>query len=102
MVGLLDDTDSFFDMLNDRFSYLNPSLVNETGFRHRTNNHLKKNCEQFQNPTFRNKLKAASPAISAISRLYEVAVEVNRFQIEELSKCKDDSSVAPNLDKKLQ
>ena len=93
VVGLLDDIDTFFEMLNDRFSYLDPSLVNETGSRHETLIDLKEKCEQFKNPLFQNLLKAASPAISAISRLYEVAVEVNRFQIEELSKCKDDSSI---------
>ena len=84
----MDDIDTFFDMLNDRFSYLDPSLIDAGVMTHETTGEVKESCRaKFEDPGFQNELKAASPAISAIIGLYKVGVEVNSFQIEELSKC---------------
>ena len=94
VVGLLNETENFFDMVTARVSYMNMSLNSHIkGPRHSSgNSNETQRCKDtFQNPDFQAKMREASPAIAALCRLYLVAVEVNRFQLKELSTC--DSSV---------
>ena len=40
-----------------------------------------------KNETFREYVRSNTPALRALERVYEVGVEVNRFQKEELAQC---------------
>ena len=94
VVGLLNETENFFDMVTARVSYMNMSLNSHIkGPRHSSgNSNETQRCKDtFQNPDFQAMMREASPAIAALCRLYLVAGEVNRFQLKELSTC--DSSV---------
>ena len=88
VVGLLHETDTFFDMVTARVQYIDMSIhsdvegeLHDTG----TNGYIAKCKETFKDSGFRQKLREASPAMAALERLYNVAVEVNRFQVRELA-----------------
>mmetsp|Transcript_11867 Transcript_11867/g.22827 ORF Transcript_11867/g.22827 Transcript_11867/m.22827 type:complete len:679 (-) Transcript_11867:416-2452(-) len=88
VVGLLQETDTFFDMVTARVQYIDMSIhadvegeLHDTG----TNGYIAKCKETFKNPGFRQKLREACPPMAALERLYDVAVEVNRFQVRELA-----------------
>lgn len=94
VVGLLHETDTYFDMLSARVQYLDMSLhpdiegeLHETG----ANGYMARCKKTFSDPIFQEKLKEASPAVAALERLYKVAVEVNRQQVRELA-------ASPNVD----
>lgn len=88
VVGLLNESDLFYQMLTDRVDYLDTSLNPELiGLTH--NSSKDKYCVQtFSNSSFQERLLAASPEVAVLQRLYNVAVEVNRFQLIELESCK--------------
>ena len=93
VVGLLEDMDTFYEMLSDRVAYLNTSAVAVEGSRHSTSSEAKNACKnKFKEPNFQRELMERSEAIAAIVRLYKVAQEVNKFQREELSKCRNINS----------
>jgi len=88
VVGLLQETDTFFDMVTARVQYIDMSIhsdmegeLHDTG----TNGYIAQCKETFKDPDFRRKLREACPAMAALERLYDVAVEVNRFQVRELA-----------------
>jgi hypothetical protein len=64
----------------------NPQVI---GPRHPTaNTSEKRRCSKlYQNETFRELFREASPHLRALERLFHVGVEVNRFQNEELRQC---------------
>ena len=95
VVGLTNDMDDFFEMVDRRIKYVNMSnnvrdkeLQDE--MRHstqKTPEHLR--CkEQFEkNQTFQELLQEAIPPLKVMNRLYRVGVEVNAFQKRELEQC---------------
>ena len=94
VVGLADEPDVFLKMLDDRVDYfdmnLNPSVV---GNKHRSVSGIQPDVIQecknsyLNNSDFRALLKQACPELALLERLFKVALEVNRFQLEELSMC---------------
>lgn len=94
VVGLLHETDTYFDMLSARVQYLDMSLHPDIeGELHGTgaNGYMAQCKKTFADPVFQQELKEASPAVAALERLYKVAVEVNRHQVRELA-------ASPNVD----
>jgi hypothetical protein len=90
VVGLLEEVDTFYEMLTARIQYVNTSLNPQVrGDIHHSGGKLENvNCKtRFNNPNFRARLLASSPELRVINRLYQVAKEVNRFQLQELRQC---------------
>lgn len=96
VVGLLNESRSFFDMMTTRIQYVNMSLNRHVhGDRHSASIwNIKEytRCSKLysKNETFRQTLRDASPFLAALERLYNVGVEVNRFQQKELQQCRSD------------
>lgn len=87
VVGLLEDMDTFYQMLTDRVVYLD-AVTKKAGRRNSRESDAKSSCsKQFQDPDFQKELMERSEVIAALVRLYKVAQEVNSFQVEELSQC---------------
>lgn len=102
VVGLLHETDTFFDMVTARVQYIDMSIhadvegeLHDTG----TNGYIAKCKERFRDPDLRQKFREASPAVAALERLYDVAVQVNRFQVQELASS---PHVDPDVRQRLQ
>jgi hypothetical protein len=94
VVGLLNETETFFDMITARVAYVNTSLnAHVKGSKHSSGSSAEsKRCKAiFQDPSFQAQLREHSPALAALDRLYHVAVEVNRHQLNELRQCADPS-----------
>ena len=92
VVGLMNETDTFFDMVSARVDYMNTSLnMHVKTSRHGTGKSKETSrCKaRFGDPAFQQELMTVSPEIAALNRLYNVAVEVNRFQLRELQDCSD-------------
>ena len=91
VVGLLHESDSFYEMIHKRIDYLdmNRSYPIELKSHQSAKTKQKPLClEQFlKNETFREYVRSNTPAFAALERVYQVGVEVNRFQKEELSQC---------------
>jgi hypothetical protein len=90
VVGLLNETDTFYDMLNARVQYVNMSLnPHVEGSRHPSSKSKEhRRCAAlFQNTTFQERFKEKLPVLAVLDRLFHVGVEVNRFQREELRQC---------------
>jgi len=93
VVGLSEEPDVFYSMINMRMAYMNTKLnLHLKNSSHSSIN--KKNKERaaeckeiYAGETFRNKVRKDLPVLAAMERLYYVGVEVNRFQQEELSRC---------------
>mmetsp|Transcript_10435 Transcript_10435/g.25226 ORF Transcript_10435/g.25226 Transcript_10435/m.25226 type:complete len:537 (-) Transcript_10435:1504-3114(-) len=96
VVGLLNETKSFYDMVTARIQYVNMSLNPHVwGDRHTSaiwdiKEHGRCSKLYTKNETFRQAVRDASPHFSAVERLYYIGVEVNRFQQEELEQCRSD------------
>lgn len=89
VVGLLNETSLFYDMVTTRVGFIDLSL-NPTvrGKSHTTSRGTPLMCKElYRNETFRMKLIEASPTLEALYRVFNVGVEVNRFQMKELSQC---------------
>lgn len=87
VVGLLNDTDGFYDMLERRFGYFdirNSSIANDARHRSGSSNECK---AKFLNETFREALRTRIPIVKKMEHLYNIAVEVNQFQRIELDTC---------------
>jgi len=88
VVGLLNETDTFVDMIRQRVAYMGNLTTNadvvHMGRRYPEYDH----CHEVyhQRPRFRQRL-LKTPEIAAMMRLWKVAIEVNAFQQEELTKC---------------
>ena len=90
VVGILEEVDTFYEMLTARVQYMNTSLnphvrgaTHSSGFKSE-NIHCK---ARFQDSKFQARLLALSPELRVINRLYQVAKEVNQFQLQELRQC---------------
>jgi hypothetical protein len=92
VVGLLNETNSFYDMVTTRIVYVDMKLNTQVmGGGHQSvgkNQDEADRCKalfvttKFQEDTIRR-----HPELKLIERIYQVAVEVNRFQKLELSQC---------------
>ena len=92
VVGLLEESDTFLEMVSARISYIDTSLnPNVTGSRHsskKTEQSLE--CDRlYRDPEFRQEFRKAVPLMVRIERLYQLAIEVNRAQQQELNECTD-------------
>jgi len=90
VVGLVNETDTFYDMVTRRVGYLNMSLnPSVTGSIHSTSN--KEDyaaCQElYATAEFQKKIMAKHRPVELLKHLFSVAEEVNRFQIRELSRC---------------
>jgi hypothetical protein len=91
VVGLLHETDSFYDMVTARIHYVNMSLnPNVAGARHASSKtvNIIRCSSLFDKKDFQERFKEKLPILAALDRLYKVGVEVNRFQQEELKQCR--------------
>ncbi len=92
VVGILQDQDSFYDMLTDRIQYVDMGLhPNMTGQEHATpKTKLNRKCKALYagNETFREIVREKVPAFAALERTYHLGIRVNAFQKEELRQCK--------------
>ena len=90
VVGLLHETNTFYDMITARVSYMNMSLnPHVQGEAHSTGNTAEiRRCKKvYQDPDFQEELFKRSPALAALQRVYNVGVEVNQAQKNELQQC---------------
>lgn len=91
VVGLLSEIDEFYDMVTTRIHYVNMSQnLHVKGELHATKSTTPAyiRCTRaFQNKTFQEQFKEKLPILGTLERLYQVGVEVNRFQKEELRQC---------------
>jgi len=90
VVGLLTETQAFYDMVSARVTYMvnltqNAHLAGEGGKHSTSKSHEVK--ESYADLSFQKRLINASPEIRTLVRLYKVSVEVNRFQKEEYIRC---------------
>jgi hypothetical protein len=91
IVGLLEETDTFLDMVSARIAYVNMSLNPEVqGERHSA----KLGSEDYivctriyQTPKFQTRFREAVPLMGTMERLYQLAIQVNRAQQDELDEC---------------
>jgi hypothetical protein len=90
VVGLQENFDTFYEMVSARVGYIdtsrNPHVM---GPRHKSmsNSAIQKCKDLFFNASVQEQLLRESPELAALHRLYKVAVEVNRFQLDELRTC---------------
>ena len=91
VVGLFDDIDTFYGMVGARVSYLNMSMKRDKDeFRENRSGggRCKERCKKkFEKLSIQKQMMKSSEAIAAMVRLYSVAVEVNKFQVQELNEC---------------
>lgn len=92
VVGLLEETATFYDMITARVGYMDTSLNPDvTGGTHqsRTNPDIAICKTMFADPAVQETIVRMCPELASLYRLYQVAVEVNRFQLDELQSCSD-------------
>ena len=90
VVGLLNETTTFYNMIDARINYVNMSLNPKIkGNRHSSKggDDAERCRSLYQDPSFQQKLRSKSPAVAALDRLYHLAVQVNRHQLRELEQC---------------
>ena len=90
VVGLMEEMDSFYDMLDKRIDYvdLQHQKVPSSDLHQSGSTREKLKCKElFKNETYRENLRSNIPMLAAMERVYNVGVEVNRFQREELNQC---------------
>jgi hypothetical protein len=90
VVGLLHETDNFYEMVTSRIQYVNMSLnPSVTGAKHasKKNKETTRCSDLYKNATFQEVFKQKLPLLDILDRLYKVGVEVNRFQQKELQQC---------------
>ena len=96
VVGILEDgQETFFDMIHHRVDYIDttkhPDLFHGRAIRINATPSQGEpgRCkERYQNVEFQKQLIQASPEVASMVHLYQVAVQVNRFQQQELQQCK--------------
>ena len=96
VVGLLEKTDRFYEMVRKRVAYLQAfglgvesltNLSNPVGHKS-AGSSAKKRCQEVLADPFRQaQLEKEYPVLSVLVRLYQVAVEVESHQYNELSAC---------------
>jgi hypothetical protein len=90
VVGLLDESETFYEMLTARVGYIDTSLNPDVrGNKHHSSNlpAIEKCKKLFTQVSTEKWLVNASPEVAVLHRLYKVAKEVNRFQLNELRSC---------------
>ncbi len=90
VVGLMNETNTFYEMLSTRVAYLNMSRnIEVQGKRHESGRSRETvRCHKvFQASDFQADMREKVPMIRLLEHLYHVAVEVNRFQLQELKEC---------------
>ena len=91
VVGLLQDTPGFYEMVRQRVYYmdtrLNPDVVGKTHSTKNLGKEVERCREIYRSPDFQNKLMEQAPEVAAMIRLYKIALEVNAFQKKELESC---------------
>ena len=90
VVGLLHESQSFYEMIHKRIDYLDMNKTIIKGGRHSTKHKEDKaRCIELylKNETFQEHVRSSLPAFAALERVYSVGVEVNRFQKDELGRC---------------
>jgi hypothetical protein len=93
VVGLLHESDAFYEMLHKRLDYLDlvkdpDEFLELKAQRHDTEHRIKTRCKKlFGKEKFRERLREAVPVFAALERVYNVGVEVFEFQKAELSQC---------------
>ncbi|CAB9525344.1 expressed unknown protein [Seminavis robusta] len=95
VVGLLEESATFFDMITARAQYMNTSLhPSIEGEPHKSRpgegmEDSQDRCKELFAPdtSFAQTLTERSPQLAALKRLYRVGVTVNRHQKEELEEC---------------
>ena len=96
VVGLLEEIDDFYSMIDARVKYMNPlvdknliSVVVDGAAKHvsgETEESIR--CKQrFKDPSFQKELLERSPELRSILHLYEVGKKVKREQMAELKQC---------------
>jgi hypothetical protein len=91
VVGLLQQTQDFYDMISNRVDYmdmsLNPTVEGDPHFSGYAKEWTR--CkDRFQGPDFQRKVLIASPEIAAAVGVYKAGVEVYEFQKREMEECK--------------
>jgi hypothetical protein len=95
VVGLLNETGVFLDMVTSRIAYINMSLnPSVTGMRHASirSDESKRCSNVYQDASFQQDFKLRLPCLASLERLYQVGVKVNQFQRQELEDCSGGSS----------
>jgi len=91
VVGLLEDSEAFFDMVHARVEYMdvkaNAQLFKEDVHKSKISKDRALCMEQYNDTEFQARMLEASPEIAALVRLYEVGVEVNKHHMEEIRSC---------------
>ena len=96
VVGLLTETEIFYEMIHKRISYINMTIEVHPGLmddgQHASgkggNRTEYERCSAaFADATFQRRFKEQLPILASLEYLYNVGVEVNRFQKEELHWC---------------
>jgi len=91
VVGLLEDSDAFFDMVHARVEYMdlkaNAQLFVKATHKSRITKDRELCVEQYNGTEFQARMLEASPEIAALVRLYKVGVEVNKHHMEEIQRC---------------
>mmetsp|Transcript_1024 Transcript_1024/g.2200 ORF Transcript_1024/g.2200 Transcript_1024/m.2200 type:complete len:642 (-) Transcript_1024:448-2373(-) len=107
VVGLLHESDSFYDMIDKRIDYVDTKRLYDTNRKRNSHEYelisllnaplhmsggsktAKENCKNLflKDETFREEVRRTVPEFAALERMYKVGVEVNRFQQDELSRC---------------
>eukprot|EP00814_Leptocylindrus_danicus_P022384 CAMPEP_0116004586 /NCGR_PEP_ID=MMETSP0321-20121206/681_1 /TAXON_ID=163516 /ORGANISM="Leptocylindrus danicus var. danicus, Strain B650" /LENGTH=444 /DNA_ID=CAMNT_0003472897 /DNA_START=380 /DNA_END=1714 /DNA_ORIENTATION=+ len=103
VVGLLNETEAFYDMVTTRVGYIDLTLnLDVVGLSHTTSEIATKECKDlYRNDAFQKKMMDASPALAALVEIYNVGVEVNRYQMKELSQCTEGDREARSRISKL-
>jgi hypothetical protein len=91
VVGLLNETDQFYKMVSKRIAYIdmkrNPHVQGDP--HHSVQMRESVQCLAIvSSPAFQEQSKQQFPSLGVLDRLYQVGVQVNRFQQEELRQCK--------------
>jgi hypothetical protein len=89
VVGLLNETSTFYEMVSSRVAYLDMSLNRHVqGDRHTGRNKKTRYCHKlFLENDFQVRFREHIPTVKLLERLFEVGEQVNRFQLEELRAC---------------
>lgn len=90
VVGLLEETEAFLEMVSTRIAYVNMSLNPDVeGSRHTAKKtEESRRCDTiYQELEFRKQFRKAIPLMGTMERLYNLAVQVNKVQQQELNQC---------------
>lgn len=93
VVGLLNETESFYEMVTARIGYLDmKNNKHVVGGEHQSvglNEEEMKRCKALYLTTkFQEEAKQKHPELQLVERIFQVAMEVNQFQQQELNQCR--------------